>query len=206
MNGFNSSVILLIGILLIAGCTGQSAPKTTPTPEPKTICTKVIEQIPIITEQCDNVSYTEEVCQLRELKYSVVGQTKTDLCIVSDSCAGSPLSSCRNCNRAMTRCTMTIKNLDPKETADWTVGANFTLPWAGFIKNPDSQTILPEHNATFDFYQIYSFSEVIIPASCDLYVINKPIINDCHQETRAKVVCANVTTTQSREKEVCSKS
>ncbi len=207
MSGSKSLIGLLLGILLIAGCISQSTTTPTPTPEVKltgTTCTNTTTETPIVTSQCDNVSYTEQVCQMRNLEYSITSKTKVDLCIASDSCSDTPLNDCHTCTRAMTRCTITVQNNDPKQTGDWTVGANFTLFNAGFIKNPQTLTILPTHNATFDFFQIYSLGYVQSAATCDLYVVNPPLINDCHQETRNKIVCNNVTTMQTTTQQVCS--
>jgi len=97
---------------------------------------------------------------------------------------------------------MVITNNDDR-SGTWTVGANYSLGDSGFIKDPITHTIGPNESATFDFHQIYVPGYPVNSASCELYIMDEPIIDDCHEETRIKRDCTNVTTFVTVEREVC---
>src|SRR5262249_36889181 len=155
-------------------------------------------------EECGDVSYTVPVCGLRKLNYSVTHQPKVDLCIDDGtSCTGNSLGECPDCHRAMTRCILTITNDEAQQSGLWTVGANFTLPNAAFLKDPKMVQIDPNQSYAFDFYQIYSVNPPVNSASCSLFIIKEPTVQDCHQETRTRVECGNVTQNLTKITEVC---
>lgn len=137
------------------------------------------------------------------LQFKVTELPKVNLCVADGPCVGYDLGTCPTCSKAMTRCVMVIENQDATATGTWTVGANFTLGAFGFNKDPISQTIGPNQTATFDFHQIYVVSQPITSATCTLAVTDNPVIDDCHQETRTKTECQNVTTQQLVQKQVC---
>ncbi len=202
-------IILLAGlfaILIIAGCvsTPSEGGQTPPPSQPggKT-CRTVTEEVPVVKEECGPVSYTEQVCGIRKLNYSFKLLPKVDLCIGDGSCTGNPLGDCQACSKAMTRCIMEITNLEPQKTGLWSVGANYTLGSAGFLKDPIIHTIGPNQTAQFDFNQIYTPGQPINSASCSLFVLSEPTIEDCHEETRSRQDCRNVTRTTQVQREVC---
>ncbi|MDD5171941.1 MAG: hypothetical protein PHF60_02800 [Candidatus ainarchaeum sp.] len=159
--------------------------------------------IPVVSEECDNVSYTEQVCGQRALPYAVVELPKVELCVGDGPCVGNDLGECSTCSTAMTRCVWVIENKDATGTGTWTVAANFTLGDSGFNREPISQTIGPNQTGTFDFQQIYQVNYPVTSAECHLAVSDAPIIDDCHEETRTKVECQNVTIQELVQTEVC---
>jgi hypothetical protein len=197
---------MLIGIfaaLLMAGCVSPST-EVPPGKEPaKPECRTVTEQVPQTKEECGELAYTEPVCGLRKLNYSITQPPRVDLCIEGPGCVGKPLGDCQACTKAMTRCIMTIKNEEEQKAGTWVVGANYSLNGAGFIKEPISSTIDPGKSFAFDFNQIYNPGSPISSAKCVLFVISDPWIEDCHEETRTKIDCRNVTTTVTVQREVC---
>jgi len=197
----------IFAILLLAGCVSPPQEVTPePQPEPPTheeTCRMVDEYVPVVTEQCGPVEYTEEVCGQRTLKFTATELPKVNLCVADGPCVGYELSTCKTCSKAMTRCTMVIENEDATASGTWTVAANFTLGDSGFNREPITQTIGPGQTATFDFQQIYVLSYPITSAGCDLAASDAPIIEDCHQETRTRTVCENVTTQKTVQREVC---
>ncbi len=196
----------LLAILLIAGCIQaptQTPPATQPTPTPVQTCRNVTTYTPVTQLVCGNVSYTVPVCELRKLNYTISMKPKVDLCIGDGSCTGSPLGQCQTCSSAMSRCVMEIKNNEPVDSGSWTVAANFTLGNAGFIKDPITEVIPPNGSFAFDFNQIYTPGDPISSANCNLWVSKEPTIQDCHQETRTRIDCNNVTTNTSSTTQVC---
>lgn len=196
--------LVLFGVLtmlLLAGCaapllpSGQAAPNTT--------CRIVIEQKPVTTEQCGDVSTTEQVCGLRELPSKVIMLPKIDLCIIDGDCVGKPLSQCPVCTTAMSRCTLVIENQDPQASGTWTVTANYTIGNAGFNKEPITATIKPNESYSFDYQQIYAPGYPTNSANCNISVISKATVNDCHGETRTARECKNVTVNASVQTQVC---
>ncbi len=199
-------VLGIIALLLAAGCIqvpSGGTPSQQPPPAPTQTCRNVTTVTPVITEQCGNVSYTIPVCTLRKLNYSTSLRAKVDLCISDGPCNGQPLGQCEGCTSAMSRCVMDIKNNEPLQSGTWTVGANYTLGTAGFIKDPITATIDPNSSFAFDFHQIYNPGSPINSADCLLQVIKEPTIEDCHQETRTRVDCANVTSNSTTTTQVC---
>lgn len=196
--------LILFGILvMMVGCVGQEViPLEPPFEQPEKECTNVTEEIPVTHEECTNISYTEEVCERRALAYTSVEPPIVHLCVADGPCVGSLLSECPFCAKAMTRCMMVITNEDSKR-GTWKVGAKFTLGKSGFIKDPITATIEPNESATFDFQQIYVPPKPISSASCELYMVEEPVIDDCHQETRTKRECTDVTSYVTTVREVC---
>jgi hypothetical protein len=191
--------------MFIAGCVtppngGLPKPPVTP---PVQECSTVIDQVPYEELVCGDVSFTEQVCTLRPLEYSLSSPPKVDLCISDSGCNGLPLGDCQGCTQAMTRCILKIKNEETQKSGTWSVGANYTLGNSGFLKDPITHVIAPGETVAFDFNQIYSPSYPINSASCSLFVSSKPWIEDCHEETRSREECRNMTKTKPVEREVC---
>lgn len=207
VNPLTKAIVLgLIALLLAAGCIqvpSGTPPSTQQPPAVTQTCRNVTTVTPVITEQCGNVSYTIPVCSLRKLNYSISLKPKVDLCIGDGVCNGQPLGQCQQCSSAMSRCVMIIKNNEPTQSGSWTVGANYTLGTAGFNKDPITATIDPNSTYEFDFYQIYTPGYPINSADCQLLVVKDPSIEDCHEETRARVDCANVTANSTSTTQVC---
>jgi hypothetical protein len=160
-------------------------------------------QVPVTTEECGPVSYTEPVCGNRKLNYSMTLSPKVDLCISDSGCTGDQLGDCQGCTKAMTRCVLTIKNLEPQKTGTWIVGANFTLTNAAFLKDRMTKEIRPNESFAFDYNQIYNPGQPISSAACSVFVVQEPYSEDCHDETRTRNECKNVTHMESVQKEVC---
>lgn len=189
-------------MLLFAGCVTPTE-QTPLTPPKQQFCLNVSQTVPVTEEICEEVSYTDEVCGIRKLPYTYTDIPRVDLCIGDGSCTGSPLSECRQCSSAMTRCIKVINNEDTKAAGTWTVAATFSFGTAGFNKDPVTATIQPNSSYAFDFYQIYAPGSPPSSASCTLTVTQAASVNDCHQETRTVTECANVTRFVSVEREVC---
>lgn len=203
-----SIIFALFAALLMAGCAEVPVPidlgPGEPSPgEEEVVCRTVTEEVPVTEEVCEEISYTEEVCEKRSLDYTVTHLPKTDLCIRDSYCVGEPLGECPGCSEAMTRCIMVIKNEDAEKAGTWTVGAEYKLGTYGFIKDPITKTIKAGEEFSFDFYQIYQPGTPVYSASCEVFVIDEPIIDDCHDETRTMFECEDVTTMKTTEKEVC---
>ena len=199
--------LMIIGLLLILafGCVTQPAttpPETKPPVTQKT-CHNVTELVPITTQECGNVSYSEEVCANRKLSYVATREPKVDLCIVDGPCVGNPLGECPGCSKAMTRCVLIIHNEEAQKSGTWTATANFTLGSAGFNKEPITQTIAANESEMFDFFQIYTPGSPTNSASCTIAVTGEPVIEDCIQEMRTKTECTNVTRNNTNTREVC---
>lgn len=200
-------LLVLISALLITGCIStppfqQTNPPTQTTTQPN--CTTTIQQIPVITQQCNNVSVTTPVCGMRKLPYTVTDVPKVDLCISDGACDGQPLSKCTaNCTKAMTRCELLITNNDKNESGTWSVIANFTFGNNGFIKNPINQTIAPNASGLFDFNQLYDLNYPVSSADCSLSIILNATVNDCQQITTMQNQCNNATTYQNVSKQTC---
>jgi hypothetical protein len=203
----NILVFGLFAILLSAGCiqTPSGSPPSQPPGAPQQSCRNVTTMTPVTQEQCGNVSYTEPVCALRKLNYSITLKPEVNLCIADGTCSGQPLGQCGGCSNAMSRCIMIIKNNEPLYSGNWTVGANYTLGNTGysFIKDPITASIDPGTSYEFDFNQIYNPGNPINSADCQLFVIKDPSIQDCRQETRVREDCINVTMNVSSVSEVC---
>lgn len=202
-----SVLAVIVVMLFIAGCAsppqGQTPPTTPPTTTPTKTCRTVVDQIPYTDTRCGDVSYTEPVCGLRKLNYSTILLPEVDICMIDGPCAGSELSECQHCTKAMTRCVMVIKNEEPVQSGQWSVGANYTLGNAMFLKDPITLTIEANHTAAFDFNQIYELGEPANSASCKLFVVKEPTIIDCVQQTKSKYECQNVTMYRNESRQVC---
>ncbi len=191
-------------MLLLAGCTTPVLPQGPAQQPPAQTCKTVIEQKPVTTEQCGDVSTTEQICGVRKLPYKVTRLPRIDLCIIDGNCVGKPLSQCPTCTTAMSRCTLVIENLDSQASGSWTVAANYTLGNAGFNKDPITATIKPNGTSTFDFQQIYTPGYPTNSAECTISVISEATVNDCRGETRTQRECRNVTTSATVQTQVCS--
>jgi hypothetical protein len=195
-------LLCAFAMVFAAGCIGGGTPPQEQAP-PAAVCRTVTEQEPVVSEVCSPVQSTEDVCGLRKLPYIVASPPKLDICIIDGDCAGKPLSQCPGCTSAMTRCTLIIKNEDPQKSGTWKVGANFTLLKSGFNKDPISITIRPNETAAFDFQQIYGPGDPVNSATCNISIIEEAVVDDCHQETRMKTECSNVTTMINVSRQVC---
>lgn len=200
-------VMSIMAFLLIAGCT-TSLPSTKPesqTPQPSKTqtCRTVTEQVPVTKEECGEVAYTEQVCNVRKLNYTQTSLPRTDLCISDGACLGKPLSECPNCVKAMTRCVLRITNTEKEKSGTWSVGANYTLGSFGFQKDPISHTIGPGESADFDFNQIYTLSYPVSSATCDVAIMTVPTMEECVGQTKTTNECKNVTKTEAVSREVC---
>jgi len=194
-------------MLMLAGCTTPAQPSGTAdqgsTTQPVT-CRMVQVQETGLVEECGPVSYTETVCGKRTLESDVTLLPKVDICSIDGPCSGLSIDECSSgCTKAMTRCVMVIKNLEDSKSGEWKVGANFTIPNAAFLKDPQALTIRPGETGTFDFYQFYSPGIPITTAECNVFVMEEPQIEDCHDETRTKDECAEVEKPVTVMREVC---
>ncbi len=203
-----SAPIFIVLLLLVAGC--AAPPAETPSPEeiPEVKCRTVQVQEPAIVEECGPVSYTEEVCGKRILPYETIRIPKVDICSIDGPCAGIALADCPSCSKAMTRCVLAIRNLDPDKAGTWKVGANFSLRQTGFekvafIKDPITKSIKANSTETFDFHQFYAPGKPATSAECNLFIIEEPEIEDCHQETRIVTECKDVEKMATISKEIC---
>lgn len=203
-----SVIAAIVIMLLVAGCTtgGYEKPPSAqpPQPPPAKTCRTVTTQVPFTETKCGDVSYTEPVCGLRKLNYSMTLLPKVDLCTIDGPCAGEELSECTHCTKAMTRCVMVIQNEEPVQSGEWRVGANYTLgPNAMFVKDPISMTINPNQTVAFDFNQIYNIGEPINSATCELFVLQEPTFTDCVQQQKTRYECQNVTQVRNESRQVC---
>jgi hypothetical protein len=202
-------VIFILGILaflMIAGCTTTPASKPSeekPQPQKNQTCRTVTEGVPVVTEECGEVAYTEQVCSVRKLNYSFKLLPQVDLCISDGGCVGKQLGDCQGCVKAMSRCIMQITNTESEKSGTWSVGANYTLGNFGFHKDPITHSIGPNETVAFDFNQIYTPGYPISSATCTLAVASEPSAEICVGHTRTTTECMNVTKTQNVSKEVC---
>lgn len=200
---------ILFGILvmLAAGCLGpvQTPPAETPDQgqEPSVTCTTVTDSIPYTDEECSDVTVSEPVCQRRELNYSTTQLAPVHLCSSDGACTGKPLNECFSCTKAMSRCRLVLTNLDADKPGTWKAGANFSIGSASFIKEIQTAVIKPGENHTFDFYQIYTPEQFRRPASCAVFVLEVPEIDDCRDVIRTAQECKNVTKFQLVDRQVC---
>lgn len=203
------SVMLIIAALFFAGCVGVAEPEGELPDEgipPIVSCRTTTEEVPYVEEECDDVTYSQEECEMRALNYTAGSVRVTDLCIEGQpECVGANLGGCINkCTRAMKRCRMNITNNDKDYDGTWTVGATYSYDGASFIKNPESADISPGKTYTFDFTQIYDVgSQNPTMATCTLTLIYEAIVKDCRMVTRKAVECKNVTKTRIIEREIC---
>lgn len=197
----------MLAVLLIFGCISTPsapAPTTPTTTPPVQNCSTVVSQVPIITQQCNNVSITTPNCGERNLPYTATTVPKLDLCTGDGSCVGQPLQNCTVCSSAMTRCDLVITNNDLKESGTWIVGANFTLGNSGTItQNPVTENIGPNETYDFDFRLLYQLHNPVTTATCAVYVISPAQVNDCQQITSTQIQCQNVTGYQNVSQQVC---
>ncbi len=202
-------IIFVLGILaflMVAGCTTtplSKPPDQKPPVEENETCRTVTEQVPVVKEECGEVAYTEDVCSMRKLNYTVRMLPVTDLCISDGVCTGKPLGDCQQCTKAMTRCVMQITNEEHEKSGTWSVGANYTMGNFGFEKDPITHTLAPNETVDFDFNQIYMPGFPISSAICTLAVVSEPSAETCIGHTRTTTECRNVTKTETVEKEVC---
>ena len=200
--------IVLFGILamlVLVGCV--STPVTPPSEKPpvttEPVCRTVTEQKTVIHEECGPVSYTEQVCGKRKLSYLATKLPVLHLCVSDGGCVGKEVTQCPACSQIMSRCTMVILNEDKTAAGTWTVAANFTLSFGGFNREPVTYVIQPNESASFDFQQFYAPGSPVRTADCSIGVVSEPVIEDCHEETRTRTECKNVTATEPVEKQVC---
>jgi hypothetical protein len=194
-------------MLILAGCIAGPgpipSPEESPQEEPVVSCRTVIVEEPYIEEVCEQVSYTEEECEMKELNYTSSQITMTDLCVDDGDCVGKDVSECiRTCTRAMKRCQMEITNEDAYE-GTWVVGATFHYNGASFVKNPESKDILPGKSHIFDFQQIYTLGDPPTTATCTVSVLYPAITKVCVDVEKTRIDCTNVTKMRAVETEVC---
>ena len=203
----NLMLICLAALIVAVGCismTAPSGPATPGTETPNKTCHMATIQTPVTSEQCEDVTFTDQVCAKRKLNYTVSYAPRVDLCIGDGACVGKPVSACTStCQNIMSRCIMTIENKDRAKSGTWIVGATFSIKNFGFIKEPITQSIGPGQKGAFDFYQIYTATDSVNTATCNLTITSEPIIDDCHDETRTKRTCQNVTTFKTSQQQVC---
>jgi len=192
----------ILALLLLAGCAALPLQPETGEPVLK-VCRNVSEQKPVIIEKCGEVSTTEQVCGARKLPYDATRLPRIDLCIMDGPCVGRPLSECDSCTNAMTRCTLVIENEDAQKAGTWTVAANYTFGNFGFNKDPITAVIKPNETFAFDFQQIYAPGHPVTSAICNISVVAEAVVDDCHEETRTKTECKNVTANATILTEVC---
>jgi len=166
-------------------------------------CRMVITEEPYVEEVCNQVSFTEQECDMKELNYTSGQIAVTDLCVDDGACVGKQLTECiSTCKRAMKRCRLNITNID-KYSGTWVVGAAFGYNGASFVKNPQSQEIDPGKSHIFDFQQIYTLGSPPSSATCSVTVIYPAITKVCVDVEKTRIDCSNVTRLRAVETEVC---
>jgi len=201
--------LILFGIfaIILFGCLGQTSPESSnqESNEPEgQECHFVTTQVPVTEEKCEDVSFTEPICETRALNYTITPLSQTDICISGESCVGQSVYTCfSNCRKVMTRCVLIITNDDKIHSGSWTVGANYTIGNYGFIKDPIIQVIKPGESSTFDFHQIYTLGVPPTTAQCNVYLVTPAVIEDCYEVTRTTQECVDVTTYVDEQTEVC---
>ena len=203
----NLMLICLAALIVVVGCISLTAPQGPAAPgteTPNKTCHTASIQTPVTSEQCNDMTLTEQVCGKRKLNYTTAYAPRVDLCIEDGTCIGRPVAECPvSCTKIMSRCIMTVENRDQAKSGTWIVGATFSIKNAGFIKEPVTQTIGPGQKGAFDFYQIYTATDSVNTATCNLTITSEPIIDDCHDEARVTRTCRNVTTFKTTEQQVC---
>jgi len=170
-------------------------------------CKKVVSEQPYTEKVCQNVSKMEEVCENRELNYSLAPVEKNFVCIENNLCMdrgqdGTCYYSL--CSKGMTRCRSNITNLDAQKTGVWSVAANFSFEsGAIFKKNPITNTLLPNETSVLDFEQSYEMGLNQSKPDCAIYITVPAKLQDCNFITKLVESCANVTKNRTIEKEVC---
>ena len=199
-------IILIMAMLLVFGCAGapilpleEEAEEGTKEKE----CRTVQEEVPTEVEECGEIAYTEEVCDKRILEYTTKKPPIAHFCMLDGVCGGKALSTCTACAKAMTRCGLNITNEDTNKDGTWKVGATFYVDGAKFKRDPITKTIGPGETVNFDFQHFYVPGKPIDSATCDIYVIEEAIIDDCQDVTRTRMECINVTKTVTVDREVC---
>ena len=198
-------IILIMTMLLAFGCI-EIPVSQGPGPEeqaPEKVCRTVHEEVPTEMEECGEVSYTEEVCEKRTLNYSINKPPIIHLCQIDGDCGGKPLSECRTCAKAMTRCSIELTNEEENKAGTWSVSANFYVDDAIFKRDPVTKTVEPGETVQFDFQHFYVPGDPIDSATCQLDVVKEAVIDDCYDVTRTRTECSNVTKITIVQKEVC---
>lgn len=204
-------IIGMMMLILIAGCTTQNPDTnnggTTQNPitnPPSSECRTVPTEQPYVEEECTDITYTEEECQMKELNYTAGNMKVTDLCIEDGACVGKSVYTCLyDCQRSMKRCEMNITNNDETYAGTWVVGATYAYAAAAFVKNPQTVTIDPKETYTFDFEQMYDIGQPPTIAVCSLTVLYPAIVRECVQVEKTRTDCMNVTKARIVQQEVC---
>ncbi len=193
-------------MIIIAGCVTPAPETGTPTNGGNggtPFCRTVITEEPYTEEICQEITYTEEECEMKELTYTSGQITMVDLCVEDGECVGKEISACPlTCERAMKRCRMNITNED-KYDGTWTVGATFAYDGASFVKNPESELIDAGKTYTFDFQQIYSLGSPPTTATCSITVLYPAVVKVCVDVEKTRIDCSNITRMRAVETEVC---
>jgi len=188
-------VLFVLGIFF--GCISNLAPPIQlPAQNETTECKNITVKEPYVSEVCQNVSKMEQVCATRELNYSLSEINKTVLCIERNLCVNYYSNgSCATwyCSKGMVRCKMTLTNLDSQKAGSWSMGANFTLDGNVFQKNIETETLLPNESAVYDYYQLYTMDINQKNAVCNIFVTEPAKLQDCISVSKAAVECKNIT-------------
>lgn len=202
-------IICLSLFLVLFGCvnddgTGGKPDQTNQSGSKSPECKVITITEPYDELMCWNITYTEEVCDKKALEYTVSKVDRFDLCTDSGGCAGMSIVDCESgCDFAMKRCRMNITNNDKDLAGVWVVGANFTVDGNGFIKDPITQTIKAGELYTFDITQLYNVGRTGSSVDCELFVIESPVVEDCHMESTVTPQCKSVTSYKEIQKESC---
>ncbi len=197
-------VLFVLGIFF--GCISlmEEAPPLQPDVTPS--CKTVIMQEPYTAVSCQNVSKMEEVCDTKQLNYSLVETNKTYLCAEKELCVAhysNGTCAIKYCSKGMTRCIANLTNLDPQKSGTWIVAATFGLDGVEVQKNPESRTLLPGESALLDFTQFYDMDINQKTATCKIFVSTPAKVQACSFITKIQEECRNVTEYKEVEKTVC---
>lgn len=197
---------LAAAMIILAGCIQPQAEngKWNETPVQAQNCRLVEEEKPYVEKVCENVTESEESCFTRELNYTVSPMQEYHICAAGDGCAGKNLSECLSvCTQATAGCFVDIKNTDNAK-GRWVVGATFSQSGAAFIKNPQTEEILPGETKRFSFTHIYYAEKgKMQPATCTIQLIYPPLKEECKTISKQVEVCKDVQKTKIEEKEIC---
>ncbi len=193
-------ILCLVFVMILGfGCVNQSQSST----DKKLDCTIVTKSVPEQKVQCGNFSYTEQVCENLAIPYQLSPTEKSDLCTDSGNCFGENFSRCSPCQSATTRCSVVVTNTDPLYSGEFIIGASFESNGLNVSREPLRKRIQFNSSEKFDFYYSYGSKSLNRAASCNLFVISSPTTFGCHQETRTREECKNITETKLVQSEVC---
>ena len=169
-------------------------------------CKTVTSSEPYSESVCQNVSTMEEICQTKELNYTLVKDTQTDFCLENNLCTylySNGTCAISLCSKGMSRCKANLTNLDTQKSGTWDVAANFTFDNAVFAQNPITKTILPKEQEIFDYSLFYDIGLGQEKPICLIYVKTPAKLQDCNYVTTIERQCANETKFKTIDTEVC---